>query len=111
MACGVNASVVPCLKCLKLAERIFEGYENDRYRCSSCGYEFLIDWSYDGAPQKPCRPIPKEETEQRKKMAVQMFGIMSGDKALSSTETRVSVEKSTKKAMVEILVTCLNKPD
>jgi hypothetical protein len=96
MAGGVNASVVPCLKCVKRADRISEGQENDYYRCSSCGYEFLIDWSYDGPPQNPCWPISKEEADERKKMAAQMFGIMSSNKSLSSTGTTAGVEQSTK---------------
>jgi len=45
--------LVPCLKCAGCAVRISEGQENDCYRFSSCGYEFLIDWSYNGPLQKP----------------------------------------------------------
>ncbi len=72
MAGGVNAAVVPCLQCAERAVRISEGLENDYYRCSACGYEFGIDWSYDGPPPMPCWPISQEEVAERKKLAANL---------------------------------------
>jgi DNA-directed RNA polymerase subunit RPC12/RpoP len=74
MAGGKNAAIVPCGKCVRAAVRTSEGLEDDYYRCSECGYEFGIDWSYDGPPQKPCWPISEEETEERRKIAGLVFG-------------------------------------
>ena len=96
MAGGINAAVVPCLQCVERADRISEGQENDYYRCSSCGYKFGIDWSHNGQPQKPCWPISEEEAAERKKMAAQMFGIMSGNKADSSTGNIAAPKQPTK---------------
>ncbi len=73
MAGGVNAAIFPCLRCAGPAHRTYEGQEDDHYRCSECGSEFNIDWSYDGPPQSPCWPISEEETEKIRKMAAQVF--------------------------------------
>ncbi len=54
MAGGVNAAIILYLKCGGSADRTFEGQEDDRYRCSECGFEFGMGWSYDGPPQIPC---------------------------------------------------------
>ncbi len=60
MAGGIYAAAVPCLKCAGRADRIYEGLEDDYYRCSACGYEFGIDWSYAGAPSAPAGPLPRQ---------------------------------------------------
>ena len=73
MAGGVNATIVPCLKCAGPAHRTCEGMEDDHYRCSECGSEFGIDWSYNGPPQSPCWPISKEEAEKIREMAALAF--------------------------------------
>lgn len=74
MAGGANAVIVPCLKCAGPAHRIHEGQENDHYRCSECGFEFCIDWSYDGPPETPRWPISEEEAEEIRKMAALVYG-------------------------------------
>jgi len=74
MAGGVNAAIVPCLKCAGAADRTSEGQENDYYQCGECGFEFGIDWSYDGSPQTPCYPISEQETKERREMAARVFG-------------------------------------
>jgi hypothetical protein len=71
IAGGTNAAIVPCVRCVGPAVRTCEGLEDDHYRCSKCGYEFSIDWDYDGPPQAPCWPISEEETKKRRKMAAQ----------------------------------------
>jgi hypothetical protein len=68
MAGGVNAAIVPCWKCAGPAQRTCEGREDDHYRCSECGSEFGVDWSYDGPPQTPCWPVSKEKAEEIRKM-------------------------------------------
>lgn len=69
MASGIHAAAVPCIKCAGRADRTSEGQENDYYRCSECGSEFGIDWSYDGPPQSPCWPISEEEAAERRRLA------------------------------------------
>ncbi|MDQ3908565.1 MAG: hypothetical protein M3268_09515 [Acidobacteriota bacterium] len=73
MAGGVNAAVVPCLRCAGRAERTSEGIENDYYECRECGLKFGIDWFYDGPPQQPCWPISEEEAEERRRQAAPYF--------------------------------------
>lgn len=57
MAGGIYAAIVPCPRCSERADRIYEGLEDDHYRCSACGCEFGIDWASAGVPLKPCWPI------------------------------------------------------
>lgn len=64
MADGANAAIVPCLKCAEPAHRTYEGPEDDRYRCSEHSFEFAMDWSYDGPPQRPRWPSSEEEAEK-----------------------------------------------
>lgn len=73
MAGGINAAVVPCLRCVGPAQRTAEGLENDYYECAECGFSFGIDWAYDGPPRKPCWPISAEDAERRRKEADHMF--------------------------------------
>ena len=73
MAGGINAAIVPCLRCVGPANRTSECLENDYYKCNDCGYGFGIDWEYDGPPQKPCWPISEEEAEKRRQDADYMF--------------------------------------
>lgn len=40
MAGGVNAAIVPCMRCAGPARRTSEGLENDYYKCDECGYGF-----------------------------------------------------------------------
>ncbi|MEO8702742.1 MAG: hypothetical protein ABI867_22045 [Kofleriaceae bacterium] len=60
MAGGPNAEAVVCMVCLgdgpKLtkATRIYEGDEDDRYRCE-LGHEFGLDWAR-GKPTEPQWP-------------------------------------------------------
>lgn len=74
MAGGINAAIVPCLKCAGPAHRIAEGQEDDYYRCGGCGSEFGIDWFYDGPPQSPCWPITEEEIQERRRLAAGVSG-------------------------------------
>ena len=64
MAGGINAAIVACMKCIERAVRTYEGIETDGYQCSACGFQFSIDWSHTGAPQKPCWPLSEEEAEE-----------------------------------------------
>jgi len=69
MAGGIYAAAVPCLKCGERADRIYEGLEDDYYRCQTCGYEFGIDWSYAGPPATPCGHTSEQEATERSKCA------------------------------------------
>lgn len=73
MAGGVNAAIVPCLKCAGAAQRTSEGQENNFYKCGECGLEFGIDWSGDGPPPTPCWPISAEDAESRRRMVDRVF--------------------------------------
>jgi hypothetical protein len=64
MAGGVNAAIVPCWKCAGPAHRVYEGFEDDHYKCGECDFGFGIDWSRSGPPQSPCWPISEEEASQ-----------------------------------------------
>lgn len=68
MAGGINAAIVPCIKCIGRALRVYEGMENDGYECSECGNKFSIDWSHGGPPQKPCWPLSEAEKTEARKM-------------------------------------------
>ncbi len=68
MAGGINANIVPCMKCIGRAVRNYEGMETDGYECSECGYQFSIDWSHPGPPQKPCWPLSEEEAKEARRM-------------------------------------------
>lgn len=76
MAGGINAAVVPCLKCAGAAQRTSEGRENDYYECGECGLGFGIDWSSDGPPPAPCWPISEDEAEKRRAMADSVFRLV-----------------------------------
>ncbi|MEZ4366179.1 MAG: hypothetical protein R2939_07805 [Kofleriaceae bacterium] len=63
MAGGPNAREVPCMICLtegKLtkASRIYEGDEDDRYRCD-LRHEFGMDWSSGPADEPQWPPSPE----------------------------------------------------
>ena len=73
MAGGEHAAIVPCVRCLGPSNRIYEGLEDDHYRCRECHCEFAVDWSYDGLPEKPCWPISQEEAEERRKIAQYIY--------------------------------------
>ena len=60
MAGGPNAAIVMCMSCGGKAIRIYEGYEDDHYRCASCREEFGLDWRR-GPPKEPCWPPTEEE--------------------------------------------------
>src|SRR5262245_46062490 len=98
MAGGENAAIVPCLKCAERADRISEGQEDDYYRCQTCGYEFGIDWSYEGPPSKPCWPISAEEAKTRRKMAAQVFGMGSAKNQLDDIPGKEAADKSLQKS-------------
>jgi hypothetical protein len=68
MAGGVNAAVVPCIKCLGRAVRTGEGLETDLYECTECGFAFSFDWSHGGPPRKPCWPLSEEEMTEAKRI-------------------------------------------
>jgi hypothetical protein len=68
MAGGINAAVVPCMKCLGRADRTSEGLETDYYVCSECGHGYGIDWSHGGPPQRPCWPLSEEEAKEARRM-------------------------------------------
>jgi hypothetical protein len=76
VAGGVNAAVVPCLKCGSSAHSTHEGQEDDYYKCTECGFKFGIDWSYDGPPQTPCWPVSQGENEKRRKWAAPFLGVL-----------------------------------
>jgi hypothetical protein len=69
MAGGTKADIVPCMRCAGAAHRTAEGQEDDHYKCSECGNKFLIDWSYDGPPQRACWPISEEEAKEIRRLA------------------------------------------
>jgi hypothetical protein len=77
MAGGINAAIVPGLKCAGAANRITEGQETDQYSCSACGFGFLIDWYEGGPPETPCWPISEEEAERRRAEAALVFARLS----------------------------------
>lgn len=81
MAGGVNAAIVPCMRCAGAAHRTSEGLENDYYKCEECGYGFGIDWSYEGPPREPCWPISEEEARERRAMADRVFNTILKDKS------------------------------
>jgi hypothetical protein len=64
MAGGPNAEAVVCMVCLSedrtltKAIRIYEGDEDDRYRCEK-GHEFGIDWSREPATEPQWPPGPE----------------------------------------------------
>ena len=68
MAGGVNAAIVPCIKCVGRADRTSVGLENDWYKCSECGHKFGIDWSHCGPPQTPRWPLTEEEAEEARRI-------------------------------------------
>jgi len=68
MAGGINAAIVPCIKCVGRAVRAYEGLETDGYECSECGHQFLIDWSHGGPPQKACWPLSEEEAKEARRI-------------------------------------------
>ena len=66
MAGGELAQHVPCMVCLSdgqitKAARIYEGAEDDRYRCEK-GHEFGMDWR-TGPATAPQWPPPPEFVE------------------------------------------------
>jgi hypothetical protein len=73
MAGGPNASAIMCRICYGEAGRTYEGMENDHYRCSQCGNEFVVDWRH-GQPEKPCWPASPEEVEVGKRIAEVISG-------------------------------------
>lgn len=81
MAGGMNAAIVPCMRCAGPAHRTSEGVENDYYKCDECGYGFGIDWSYEGPPREPCWPISEEEALERRAMADRVFNTVLKDKS------------------------------
>ncbi len=68
MSGGINAAIVPCMKCLGRAVRVYEGMENDGYECNECGHKFSIDWSHGGPPVKPCWPLSEEEENEARRI-------------------------------------------
>ena len=70
MAGGEHATIVPCLYCAGPADRIFEGLEDDHYRCRECHSEFNIDWSYEGPPKSSCWPISEEDAKEIRRMGM-----------------------------------------
>ena len=66
MAGGPYANVVMCMQCGGKAVRVYEGYEDDHYRCEARGDAFGIDWSRN-PPTAPCWPPSAEELEMMKK--------------------------------------------
>jgi hypothetical protein len=85
MAGGINAAIVPCIRCAGAAQRTTEGQEDDQYKCSECGKVFLIDWSYDGPPQRACWPISQEEAKNIRRMARLFYANLSESEKDSQT--------------------------
>ena len=85
MAGGIFATIVPCLRCAGAAQRTAEGQEDDHYKCRECGNVFLIDWSYDGPPQRPCWPISEEEARNIRRIARLFHRELSGSDKQSQT--------------------------
>lgn len=86
MAGGIYAAAVPCLKCAGRADRIYEGLEDDYYRCSACDYEFGIDWASAGPPLKPCWPISEAEAAERRSWATHVVGTRPGPNAEQASD-------------------------
>lgn len=66
MAGGPNPAVVMCMLCGGRAVRVYEGHEDDHYRCESCGEGFGLD-GRRGPATAPCWPPSAEELEMMKK--------------------------------------------
>jgi hypothetical protein len=65
MAGGPHAHHVVCMECLTAgqltrATRVYEGDEDDRYRCER-GHEFGIDWGQGPATEPQWPPSPELE--------------------------------------------------
>ena len=73
MAGGPLAHTVACMECAGPAVRIYEGLEDDHYRCQGCGAQHGIDWSR-GQPTEPTWPISVEEREAILRFAAQRRG-------------------------------------
>ena len=74
MAGGTNAAIVPCLRCA-----------GDNNKCSACGKNFGINWSYDGPPQRPCWPISEEEAKNIRRLARLFYAELSEPKQEGQT--------------------------
>jgi hypothetical protein len=61
MAGGPHAATVMCMRCAGRAVRVAQGMETDRYRCDSCGFDYLINWEVFGPPAEPCWPPRPED--------------------------------------------------
>ena len=66
MAGEFNPAVTPCPKNVERAVKISKGQENNCSKFRSFGYEFLIDWSYNGPPKKLSWSISEEEIDERR---------------------------------------------
>jgi hypothetical protein len=53
MAGGPFAANIQCVECGGVADRIYEGVEDDRYACRKCGTEFGVCW--DRATELPTK--------------------------------------------------------
>lgn len=67
MAGGPHAAVVMCMLCGGMAVRIYEGFEDDHYRCEACRGEFGLDWRR-GPATAPCWPPSEEELVMMKEL-------------------------------------------
>jgi hypothetical protein len=65
MAGGPHAAIVMCMECGGKAIRIYEGAEDDQYRCEACREEFGLDWRR-GPAEEPCWPPSEEEARAMK---------------------------------------------
>jgi DNA-directed RNA polymerase subunit RPC12/RpoP len=70
MAGGPHAAAVMCMSCGGKAIRIYEGYEDDHYRCEACSDKFGLDWRR-GPAQEPCWPPSEEEIKAMKEFPAQ----------------------------------------
>ena len=74
MAGGPNAAIVMCMSCGGKAVRVYEGMEDDHYRCEECHGGFGIDWGRK-QPSAPCWPPSDEEARMMKEfLAEQKVG-------------------------------------
>lgn len=82
MAGGPFAQFINCMVCgfegvVTRAERVYEGVEDDHYRCDA-GHEFGVDWSR-GRPTEPAWPLSAEMTA-----AIQHAGERDGPGAMTA---------------------------
>jgi hypothetical protein len=89
MAGGEFAAEATCARCAGRAVRTYEGSEDDHYCCTSCGYNFGIDWSRSGPASKPL--WPPSDIERQMILSVAAV-VSSASKTTEDKQVTSSVE-------------------